>query len=234
MRGITRRFSRGVAIYVYWRTDMATTKFQVQLVLKMNEEWGGDGAELMRKMLTDEFMYPKFLFSSKLRFRLGYDPIGKFRAIDWDYGKIDMEAPEYTVSTQSMTYNFIMEADTYPRAIVDILQANGWTVTGRHRMDVSLGNGESVWESWDSKLEEAGRGAAWTSELEEIKTEAAKVDGEIRDCREILAIVSVSPPAAETEEEKTALMSQTVAEFTRGLTVLKKRKTKKNMALGRI
>ena len=134
---------------------MATKKFQVQLVLKINEEWGGDGAEVMHAMLGDLEKHPKFLFSRRERLRLGYDHLRKFLALDWDLDKINVEEPEYTVSTQSITFNFIMLADTYPREIVDILQANGWTVTGRHRMGVRLGNGKTEWEAWNTKLEEA-------------------------------------------------------------------------------
>ena len=122
--------------------EFPTKKCQVQLVLEKDEKDGGAGVELLRSMLSDLGKYPKFLFISKQRWRLGFDPIGKFRVIDWDYDKIDMEAPEYTPSTQSITFNFIMKADMYPREIVDILEANGWTVTDRHRMGVGFETGK--------------------------------------------------------------------------------------------
>ena len=151
------------SIYAQWRTDMdsadehelPTKKCQVQLVLKNEKKDGGTDVKGQRRMLSDMGNYPKFLFSSEQRWRLGYDPKEKFGAIDWDYDRIDMEAPEYTPSTHSITFNFIMKTDTYPREIVDILQANGWTVTGRHRMGVGIGNGKTEWEAWNTKLEEA-------------------------------------------------------------------------------
>jgi hypothetical protein len=110
---------------------MSTKKWQVQLVLKINEERSGDGAALLDAMLWCLGKHPKFKFRRRLHSSLGYDLKREFWALDWDLDKINVEAPEYTVSTQSITFNFIMEADTYPRGIVDILLANGFTVTGQ-------------------------------------------------------------------------------------------------------
>ena len=196
---------------------MATKKCQVQLVLKKDERDGGLGVEFLRSMLRDLGKYPKFLFSTEQRWRLGYDPIGKFRAINWDLEKIDVEAPEYTVSTQSMTFNFIVEADTFPQGIVDILQANGFTVTGRHRMGVGLGYWKTEWEAWDYSLDEAGKRAAWTADVEKIDQDIAKIEREIRDCKAMLAIVSVLEPTPATGAEKQSLKIQTFADFRRRL-----------------
>ena len=131
---------------------MVAKKWKVQLVLKINEERSGDGAALLDAMLWCLGKHPKFLFSRRLRSSLGYDPKREFWTLDWDLDKINVEESEYTVSTQNITFNFIMQADTYPQGIVDILQANGFTVTGRHRMGVGLGYWKTKWEAWDTTL----------------------------------------------------------------------------------
>ena len=60
---------------------------------------------------------------------------------------------------------------------MDILQVNGITVTGRHRMGVGPpGWWNTKWEAWDTTLEEAGRRAAWTAEVEQLDQEIAKID----------------------------------------------------------
>ena len=194
---------------------MSAKKWQVQLVLKVNEEWGGDGAELREAMLESLQKHPKFLFSRAERSRLGYDLKREFWALNWDLEYVYVEAPEYTVSTKIINFNFFVRADTYPQGIVDILQANGFTVTGRHRMGVGWRN--TKWEAWDTTLEEAGRRAAWTAEVEQLEQDIAKIDREIRDARAMRAIVSVVVPMPETRAERQSLKTQTLTDFRRFL-----------------
>jgi hypothetical protein len=203
----------------------------VQLVLKINEAWvdgmaqrmdvrdgSGIDAEIREAMLGDLQRTPKFLFSRAERSRLGYDAKMKFWALDWDLDLVSVEAPEYTVSTQSITFNFILVADTYPQGIVDILQANGFTVTGRHRMGVGLpGWRNTKWEAWDTTLEEAGRRAAWTAEVEQLDQDIAKIEREIRDARDLRAIVSVVVRMPESRTERRSLKIQTFTDFRRFL-----------------
>jgi hypothetical protein len=197
--------------------DQLSKKWQVQLVLKINEERSGHGAELLDAMRESLEKHPKFLFSSAERSRLGYDLKREFWALDWDLYYVYVEAPEYTVSTKTIKFNFIVATDTYPREIVDILQANGFTVTGRHRMGVRLGNGETEWEAWDTTLEEAGRRTAWTAEVEQLDQDIAKIEREIRDARAMRAIVSVVVRMPDSLTERRSLKIQTFTDFRRFL-----------------
>ena len=210
---------------------MSVKRWHVQLVLKINEAWvdvlaqrmdvrdGGEiGAEIIQAMLGDLERTPKFLFSSTERSRLGYDLKREFWALDWDLDYVSVEAPEYTVSTKIIKFNFIVVADTYPQGIVDILQANGFTVTGRHRMGVGPpGWRNTKWEAWDTTQIEGERRAAWTAEVEQLDQDIAKIEREIRDARAMRAIVSVVVPMPETRAERQSLKTQTFTDFRRFL-----------------
>jgi len=130
-----------------------SNKCHVQLLLKKD----GD-PDVQRRMLNDLRNYQKFLFSGDQHWRLGFDPNSKFMSMNWDYDRIDMEAPEYTPSTHTITLNFMISGYPFPEGIIEILNNNGWTVTGRYCMGYkSRKTQEIVWGPWDYHLYESSK-----------------------------------------------------------------------------
>ena len=128
-----------------------------------------------------------------------------------------MEEPEYTPSTQTINLNFILYVYPFPQEIIEILQSDGWTVTGRHRMgQKSRTTPEIVWGPWDYQLQEAPKHAALLADLEQLDKDAAKLDREISDSRTISAIMHIVP-LPPSREEKKVLLGQTFADFRRRL-----------------
>jgi len=184
---------------------------QVQFVLTRETE-GINDASIARALISKLGKDIKFLFDSDKSRKYGFDPDWKFTTwYHWEYEYIDVQEPEYTPSTHSITFNFMISVYPFPKAIIEMLQDAGWTVTGRYRMGVKTRTTQEIeWETWDYRLDEVWKRAAWTTEFEQINKDTANVDGEIRDCQGILAITSVSPPAPATPEEEKLLLSQTL------------------------
>jgi len=162
------------------------------------------------------------LFSREQRWRLGYDPNLKFVTMNWDYDRIDMEAPEYTPSTHTITLNFILSGYPFPEGIIEILRSNGWTVTGRYCMGhKSHATQDIVWGPWDYHLqaEQKRTELLALTHFEQLDKDIAKLDRQISDCQALLAIIRIvpSPP---NREEKRDLLSQTLSDFRRRMTEL--------------
>jgi len=198
--------------------DPLSSKCQVQLVLNKNVV--GVGWDYVQRMLEHFERYPKFLFSGTQRWRLGYDPKEEFERFDWDYDRIDMEAPEYTPSTNTINFNFILSGYPFPEKIIEILRSNGWTVTGRYRMGLQSPTTHKIdWDPWDYQLHEAPKRAALLVELEQLDKDIAKLDREISECQALLAIMPIVQLPS-SREDKNLLLSRTLANFRFRLTDL--------------
>jgi hypothetical protein len=170
----------------------SVSKCRVQLVLKKNGE--RVGWDYVQRMLKDCEQYPKFLFNGRQRWRLGYDPKEEFERFDWEYDRIDMEAPEYTPSTNTINFNFILSGYPFPEKIIEILRSNGWTVTGRYCMGHKSHKTQKMdWGPWDYQLYEAPKRADLLADLKQLDKETAKLDREISACQALMAMLRIVP-----------------------------------------